>query len=340
MKANEKTKKNSLLKIILTLIVLAVIIAILGFAWARYGSLITGKVNADVSTLSIKVNENTDEDFTIVLADTREGFEQEARVADGFVAPGTSGGFNIDIDATGSTVSLVYTIDIDISNLPENLIFYVDKGMTKRIPTIDKKIQIEKYINVNEENKKDNYTIYWKWPFVTGATDTRRKENDKLDYNWMDKKVEFPINVVGKQIDKAQTEKEKWAVVYDYKKSSTFEAGDYEDTDYIVDWDKDFKIEATINISESTNDRFLIVGGYDSKSSKELNLEVYKTQLRVYIGNASPVSQVMDGIVYPDEDVKITFDWDSINKKWNISAVGEETNILFDSKPNLSRKIC
>ena len=73
-------------------------------------------------------------------------------------------------------------------------------------------------------------------------------------------------------------------VTYDYGINQNYPAETYTNTGYTINWDNDFTIEATVNVSE-LGKRYLVFGGYDANSIKELNVEVNSSnQLRVHLG--------------------------------------------------------
>ena len=138
-----------------------IIITSIGIAYAKYVTTLHGRTEAKIAQWSFKVNGQSNENFTINLADTRIENQQQANVEDGFVGPGTSGFFKIIIDGTGSEVSLGYDInmDIDVQNnekFLKNLIFYSDAEM--------------------------------------------KNANDISDSEWMGKNVSLNINVAGRQV--------------------------------------------------------------------------------------------------------------------------------------------
>lgn len=204
MKTGINVKKNSNKirnSIILLLIIL--VITLVGFAYARYVTSLNGDVKAQIATWSFKVdvNNNEFEDDTVIdLASTRIKEKDEANIEDGYIGPGTSGVFKIEVDAKGSDASLSYNMDIDVSKVPENMSFYSDPEMKKKVIVTDNKIQIEDFIGINDENnQKQTKTIYWNWPFESGVSQYEINKNDELDSKWMGKKIELSINVVGKQ---------------------------------------------------------------------------------------------------------------------------------------------
>lgn len=217
---NIETIKKSKINILVVLLALIIVISsICLFAWARYQSSLHGSATAQLAKWSIKVNGKTNEDFEINLATTRTGVEQESDVQEGFVGPGTAGAFEIEVDASGTEVSLVYDINIDIDNgnnekFPKNLIFYSDAEMKNAIYHGDNSLNLNGFIAHNDDNKIKKQTIYWKWDFETGQTQEEKHSNDIADSFWMGKSVSLAINVTGKQVNENPSNNQ-YAVTFD-----------------------------------------------------------------------------------------------------------------------------
>ena len=185
--------------------ILTLIATMIGIAYAKYVTTLHGKAEVKIASWSFKVNGQSSENFTINLADTRTGAQQQANVEDGFVGPGTSGVFKIIIDGTGSEVSIEYDInmDIDVQNnekFPKNLIFYSDSEMENAIYHGDNSINLNGYILQSDTNKASEKMIYWRWDYETGQTEDEKNANDISDSEWMGKNVSLNINVTGRQV--------------------------------------------------------------------------------------------------------------------------------------------
>lgn len=219
METNEKMKKNGMLKVIISLILIITIAILAGFAYARYITRISGQSTADIAQWSFKVNDKTNESFTIDLADTRIKANDEVQMQDGYIGPGTSGAFDIRLDATGSEVSLKYDVNIDVDNanntkLPKNLIFYSDSTMQNAIYHENNIINLNGFIGVADNSKVHIKTVYWKWAYETGQTQSEINTNDELDSYWMGKDISIAINVIGKQVNENPTTGE-YTVTFD-----------------------------------------------------------------------------------------------------------------------------
>ena len=144
-------KENKKIKFIIISTLVISIISLIGFAFARYITKLNGTTRADIAKWSFKVNGKTNENFVIDLANTRAGIEQEAEVQKGYIGPGTAGRFVIELDATGSDVSLKYDINLNVDYsdnkvFPKNLIFYEDSTMQNAIYHTDNNINLNGFI--------------------------------------------------------------------------------------------------------------------------------------------------------------------------------------------------
>ena len=194
-------------------------ITLIGFACARYVTRLNGTSTADIAQWSFKVNDKTNESFTIDLADTRIKANDEVQMQDGYIGPGTSGAFDIRLDATGSEVSLKYDVNIDVDNanntkLPKNLVFYSDSAMQNAIYHENNIINLNGFIGVADNSKVHTKTVYWKWAYETGQTQSEINTNDGLDSYWMGKDISIAINVIGKQVNENPTAGE-YTVTFD-----------------------------------------------------------------------------------------------------------------------------
>ena len=91
-----------------------------GQVYAKYISQVRGNGIAEIATWSFKVNGQKEQVQEIKLVST---YNSETLV-NNKIAPGTSGSFNIIVDATGSEVGIKYNIKFaEESNKPQNLKF-------------------------------------------------------------------------------------------------------------------------------------------------------------------------------------------------------------------------
>lgn len=130
----------------------------------------------------------------------------ESEIANGCIAPGTEGCFNIIVNAEGSKVKIEYDIKlINEVNTPNNLYFMILKDDTQKkynsLTELFNNYNFSGSIGINDEKIKI-YEIFWKWPFENynedGTIDEFKDEQDlqqansNLDYI-------FEIEISGKQ---------------------------------------------------------------------------------------------------------------------------------------------
>ena len=100
----------------------------------------------------------------------------------------------------GSQVSLKYDLDLSLTQVPENLIFYSDEQMTTAFLKENGAIHLDGTFLANDDNKTASKTIYWAWPIETGSTETEINHNDELDSAWIGNDVILGIEATGKQV--------------------------------------------------------------------------------------------------------------------------------------------
>lgn len=165
------------------LVMLAIISAITisfigGHSYAKYVSEIKGRGVAEIAKWSFRVNGREEQIQTIQLVDTCEN----KTLINNKIAPGTSGSFNIVIDATGSDVGVNYSVKIaNEQNKPNNLKFIYENVEYATITELAK--AITGVINANDQIKEKTFKIDWKWNYETGNNDTEIARNDATDTN-------------------------------------------------------------------------------------------------------------------------------------------------------------
>ena len=124
----------------------------------------------------------------------------------------------------GSQVSLKYDLDLSLTQVPENLIFYSDEEMTTAFLKENGAIHLDGTFLANDNNKTASKTIYWAWPIETGLTQTEINHNDELDSEWIGSDVIVGINATGRQI--MGDPSEEYTVTLDLNGGTLAEHGD------------------------------------------------------------------------------------------------------------------
>ena len=137
-------------KIISALIILtAIIISFIGGqTFSKYVTEVSGEGVANVAKWTFKVNDNESQLQSINLAST----VNNETLINNKIAPGTSGDFQIKIDATGSDVGINYKVNfVNEKNKPQNLIFTYDDERYENVTDIAE--ELSGIIDANAEEK-------------------------------------------------------------------------------------------------------------------------------------------------------------------------------------------
>ena len=170
------TKKRKAI-IVLVVLLVALIAFIGGQAYAKYVSEVRGNGIAEVATWSFKVNGQNEQVEKINLASTCNN----ETLVNNKIAPGTTGSFNIIVDATDSEVGINYNITFtEEENKPSNLKFFYNEQEYSSIKDLEE--DLSGTIDANDEKGKSRtLNIKWEWPYETGETEEEIKANDLID---------------------------------------------------------------------------------------------------------------------------------------------------------------
>ena len=199
------TKRSRIVSLgVLALTLTMMSTCLMGSTMARYVTEVTGSATAAVAAWSFKADskDSVGETFTeIYLGDTthREAYDLKD-IAEGVIAPGTKGSFDIVIDGAGSGVGIDYAVKIAAGKdviLPDDLVFSTE-AITADKPgsklddfspsgTID--------YAAGADSMKKTITVNWDWAF--GEDDTaeeHKNDNKSADNDWL-----LNIAITGKQ---------------------------------------------------------------------------------------------------------------------------------------------
>ncbi len=209
-----KSSVGSTLLIIFLIAVIMVSSSIGLYAWAKYTSSINGTATAQVAKWSFKLVDGVTETSDVIeFAFTRtDGYEH---VAEGRLAPGTFGEFEIGIDARGTETILEYVIDVELENKPTYLKFYKDEDKTQEISVADGKFSVKGFMPLEDVKEIRTEKIYWEWPYENG--------DDVTDTNDAGKLVTMQVSVTGYEVLEQSAEEEDTLVTL----ADVVEVGDY-----------------------------------------------------------------------------------------------------------------
>lgn len=192
----EKRKKH--LSIIIV-VVISILSFFIGQVFNKYNTSIKGEGVASIATWNFKVNDTKEQIQTINLTSTINN----ETILDHKIAPGTSGSFDIIIDATATQVGIKYSINcIEETNKPHNLKFVYEEKEYNSLRELQEKLSGTIY--ANDENKVRILNIQWQWNYETGSTEEEINTNDLLDAQDAQniQNYKFTICVSGEQIEK------------------------------------------------------------------------------------------------------------------------------------------
>lgn len=190
-------KKHNYLKTILFVAFISVMIAIIGYGFAKYRESSDGNIQKEIAKWSFKVNDSESGAQTFNLINT---INQNDSVAANMVAPGTSGYFDLKLDGRGSETAINYVINANFENKPENLNFYIDENYSTKLMDENGVIIINGFIPVSEVDNIKYVRIYWDWPLETGNTEEEIFENNLKDSEMMGKDMIVDVKVSGIQV--------------------------------------------------------------------------------------------------------------------------------------------
>ena len=155
--------KNSK-KLILVMLSVIGLIALLVGSIAYYRIVVNGSIKGSTGNA------------VFVLRDSDNSVWNNKVIDLGKVNPGDSGEFTITMDASGSSVDMYATLEIERTNLPTNLKFYT---------TSDHKSELHKYYSFLETtNQTETLTIYWYWnPYIDDIEDSKFINVSNLEAN-------------------------------------------------------------------------------------------------------------------------------------------------------------
>ena len=151
--------------------IILIICVIIGICSILVGSIAYYRIVVEGSIKGLTGN------AVFVLKDENSNVWNNKEINLGKVNPGDSGSFTVTMDASGSTVDMYATLEIERTNLPTNLKFYT---------TSDHKSELHKYYSFLEQNgtKRETLTIYWYWnPYIDDIEDSKFINLESVEAN-------------------------------------------------------------------------------------------------------------------------------------------------------------
>ena len=165
--------KNKKKKIIVCLVVALIILLcfLAGCVLAKYIANVTGTTIGDIANWSFKVNESTTAiTDSISLVNTVDG----STLVNGKMAPGTSGSFSFEVDATGSEVDVGYYVTFFDENATSGNLQFEYKG--NKYSTLEELSNAVSGVLDESNNQKEIVTIGWTWLYEAENLDSESEE--------------------------------------------------------------------------------------------------------------------------------------------------------------------
>jgi len=166
----------------ITTLVALIILLITGYTFSKFNQSYKGKATMKSANWFFNVttnNNNPISNFTLNGADGTP------------LLPGSSGKFEINVDATGSEVGIHYHTVVTEENLPKSMVFYMQGKESSRYEGLKELLGDEVQGNLTVGGtQKVTHTVCWEWP-ING--------NDTIDSS-SNMNYGFNIEVIGEQI--------------------------------------------------------------------------------------------------------------------------------------------
>lgn len=190
-------KKITNKKALVLVSALIITVSAIGGVYAKYVAKISGTGSLSVAKWVFNAELKKDKDGNLDLGSKSYNAET---LTTGKIAPGTSGSFDIKIDANGTETGVDYTVKFsEIKNKPTNLYFVV--GDTKCTTFDELSNALSGHFDANTQNKEITKNVEWKWDYETTENGKNAEENDAVDSQDGEnaKDFSFKADVVGIQ---------------------------------------------------------------------------------------------------------------------------------------------
>jgi len=169
-----------------------------GNTYSKYFAKIDGEGTATVARWSFKANNETKTIANIQLSNAYD----ENKILQNTIAPGTSGSFDIVLDATGADVAMDYAITFDnCKDKPQNLKFTYNNTTVSNIEELENVLKGRISL---EDDRTKTLKINWDWKYETGNTEDEISKNDEIDTNDSGKTFTFDIKITSTQVNPAE----------------------------------------------------------------------------------------------------------------------------------------
>lgn len=173
-------KDNKLVKVFLIVLLIAMIgLILVSGTYAKYTTTFTGSDTATVAKFKVSSNTTAETFDLFKTAKEVDGTTADVDVANGKVAPGTGGKFDVKL-TNDSDVKVHYTLDLKETNTENVPIEYSLDGITY--------VTAENFASVSAADlaigsTTQTVSVYWRWAFEgKDSTNYKTTQTDTTDY--------------------------------------------------------------------------------------------------------------------------------------------------------------
>lgn len=172
------------------------LVIITGITYSTFTSFGNVGMHTDVAAWSVKINGQNVSSSSSFTLDNIVWSESE-NIANGYVAPGGNGYYEIKIDTTGTKVAVDYIIGFDSSILEKNTRMKIDKVTFDDVLVTSDDGYYDGFISLEDvlKNKIITIKIYISWDETNNDIDNYLDVQSVLDYG----KIELPMVVTVRQ---------------------------------------------------------------------------------------------------------------------------------------------
>lgn len=184
-----KNKSKKIIRLICGLL-LIVILQTIGFTYAKYIGKEEGTGYAEVAKWAFQIAKDGQQTKTVNLVSSVDN----NTLVNGKIAPGTSGTFDITIDATGSEVDVDFDVKFsNEKNKPNNLVFTCAGIHYNSLSEIQ---NMKGTIKHDDQERTKTISVSWVWGYETGLTQQQKDENDIIDTQNANSITEYTFDIV------------------------------------------------------------------------------------------------------------------------------------------------
>ena len=233
--------------------------------YAYYMRVVEGKIKANTGAFTFDVLYNNATFKEVDLANTT-GISNKT-----VIVPGDKGSFDLVAKGSGSNVDIEYTITFNGSNVPSNMIFYLDENKTK---VLDIETNTIEGVLLTSGTMEKTHTIYWEWPYDSGRY-------NELDYEYQDKSIEIGVSITGKQVTETN-------LIYGIKRDTNSTSTEWERIEASIGLEANAVLpesgSTTVANTEVKNDFDNI---YPWSNIRSYNYDASKTKVTAWYGDSN-----------------------------------------------------